>query len=93
MTPPPSRAASGGAAAPRTRPALVAAKGAWNAAIRPSPIPARRRIEKVFGTVKRRCGLARARCMGRPRASLQVRVTFLACNLRRAADLMRQAAA
>ena len=62
---------------------------AWNAAIR----PARRRIKKDFGTVKRHFGLARARCMGRPRASLQERLTFLACNLRRAANLLRRAAA
>ncbi|MCB1372137.1 MAG: transposase [Rhodobacteraceae bacterium] len=62
-----------------------AAKRAWNATIH----LVRCRIEKVFGTAKRSYGLARARCLGRPRVSLQVHLTFIACNLRRAATLAR----
>ena len=69
------------------RPALAAAKRAWNAAIH----PVRCRIEKVFGTVKRSYGLARARYLGRRRVSLQVHLTFMAYNLRRAATLLRAA--
>jgi transposase, IS5 family len=66
-----------------------AAKRAWNAAIH----PVRCRIEKVFGTAKRGYGLRRARYMGRRRVSLQVHLTFLAYNLRRAVTLLRPAAA
>ena len=71
------------------RQAMAAAKRAWNAAIH----PVRCRIEKVFGTAKRSYGLARARYLGRRRVSLQVHFTFLAYNLRRAATLLRSAAA
>jgi transposase, IS5 family len=71
------------------RPALAAAKQAWNAAIH----PVRCRIEKVFGTAKRCYGLARARYLGRRKVSLQVHLTFLAYNLRRAVSLTRLAAA
>ena len=71
------------------RPALAAAKRAWNAAIH----PVRCRIEKVFGTAKHCYGLARARYLGRRRVSLQVHLTFLAYNLRRAVTLDRRAAA
>jgi IS5 family transposase len=48
------------------------------------------RIEKVFGTVKRSYGLARARYLGRRRVSLQIHLAFLAYTLRRAATLLRQ---
>lgn len=58
----------------RSRPAVNAAKRAWNAAIG----RVRGRIEKIFGTAKRSYGLARARYLGRRRVSLQVHLTFLA---------------
>ena len=64
-----------------------AAKKAWNATIS----PVRVLIEKVFGTAKRSYGLARARYLGRRRVSLQVHLTFMAYNLRRAATLLRAA--
>lgn len=73
----------------RSRAALDAAKRAWNAAIH----PVRARIEKVFGTAKRSYGLARARYLGRRRVSLQVHLTFIAYNLRRAVSLARPAPA
>ena len=69
--------------------AMTAAKRAWNATI----YPVRARVEKVFGTVKRSYGLARARYMGRRRVSLQVHLTFLAYNLRRAANMLRLSSA
>ena len=69
----------------RSRPALNAAKRAWNATIR----PVRARIEKIFGTAKRSYGMARARYLGRRRVSLQGHLTFLAYNLKRAAALLR----
>jgi transposase, IS5 family len=68
-----------------SRAAWNAAKQGWNATIH----PVRCRIEKVFGTSKRSYGLDRARYMGRPRVSLQVHLTFIAYNLRRAATLLR----
>ena len=52
----------------RSRPALNAAKAAWNATIR----PVRCRIEKVFGTTKRSYGLRRARYLGLAKVTLQV---------------------
>lgn len=64
-------------------------KRAWNSAIH----PVRARIEKVFGTAKRSYGLARARYLGRRRVSLQVHLTFIAYNLRRAVSLARPAPA
>ena len=67
------------------RPALAAARKAWNAAVR----PVRCRIEKVFGTAKRSYGLAQARYLGLRKTALQVNLTFLAYNLRRAATLLR----
>ncbi|MEE4345325.1 MAG: IS5 family transposase [Paracoccaceae bacterium] len=73
----------------RSGPRLNAAKRAWNASIH----PVRCSIEKVFGTVKRSYGLARARYLGRRRVSLQVHLALLAYNLRRAATLLRQAPA
>ncbi len=69
----------------RSRPALNAAKAAWNATIR----PVRSRIEKVFGTAKRSYGLQRARYLGLARVSLQVHLTAVAYNLRRATALLR----
>lgn len=72
---------------PRSSEAMNAAKRAWNAAIR----PVRSRIEKVFGTAKRSYGLARARYRGRRRVSLQIHLTFMAYNLRRAVALLRLA--
>lgn len=68
-----------------SRDAWNAAKRTWNATIH----PVRCRIEKVFGTTKRSYGLDRARYMGRRRVSLQVHLTFLAYNLRRAVTLSR----
>ena len=69
----------------RSRPALNAAKAAWNATIR----PVRCRIEKVFGTTKRSYGLRRARYLGLAKVTLQVNLTMLAFNLRRATALLR----
>jgi IS5 family transposase len=68
-----------------SRDAWNAAKRTWNATIH----PVRCRIEKVFGTTKRSYGLDRARYMGRRRVSLQVHLTFIAYNLRRAVTLSR----
>ncbi len=50
-----------------------------NAAVR----RVRCRIDKVFGTMKRRYGLRRTRWLGLAKAGLQVRLTALAYNLRR----------
>jgi IS5 family transposase len=69
----------------RSRPELNAAKAAWNATIR----PIRGRIEKIFGTAKRSYGLRRARYLGLARVTLQVHLTMLAFNLRRATTLLR----
>jgi len=69
----------------RSRPALQAARAAWNAAIR----PIRCRVEKIFGTAKRSYGLARARWLGLAKVSLQVHLTTLAFNLKRATALLR----
>jgi IS5 family transposase len=55
--------------------------------------PVRCRIEKVFGTSKRSYGLERARYMGRRRVSLQVHLTLIAHNLRRAVSLTRPSTA
>jgi IS5 family transposase len=65
--------------------AMNAAKKAWNATISPLRV----RIEKVFGTAKRSYGLGQARYWGRPRVSLQVHLTFIAYNLKRAANMLR----
>lgn len=73
----------------RSRPEVNANKRAWNAEIG----KVRCRIEKVFGTAKRSYGLARARYRGLARVALQVHLTFLAYNLRRAANLLRSAPA
>ena len=53
----------------------------------------RRRIEKIFGTWKRSYGLRRMRWRGLAKAALQVRLTAMAYNLRRAMGILRAAAA
>ena len=73
----------------RSRPALNAAKAAWNATVS----PVRRKVEKIFGTAKRSYGLGRARYLGLARVTLQARLTLIAYNLRRATALLRPAAA
>ena len=60
-------------------PEALAALKAHNAAVR----RVRCRIEKVFGTCKRSHGLHRRRRLGLAKAGLQVRLTAMACNLRR----------
>jgi IS5 family transposase len=72
----------------RSRDAWNRRKAQWNAAIR----PIRARIEKVFGTIKRSYGAARARWRGLAKTTLQVRLAFMVYNLRRA-TAMRSAAA
>jgi len=51
------------------------------------------RIEKVFGTCKRSYGLRRMRWLGLAKASLQVRLTAIAYNLRRSWRLLAPACA
>ncbi len=53
----------------------------------------RRRIEKIFGTWKRSYGLRRMRWRGLARTALQVRLTAMAYNLRRALVIVRAVAA
>ena len=53
----------------------------------------RRRIETIFGTWKRSYGLRRMRWRGLAREALQVRLTAIAYNLRRAMVIVRAAAA
>ncbi len=53
----------------------------------------RARIEKVFGTAKRCYGLRRMRWLGLAKASLQVRLTAMAYNLRRSWRLLAGASA
>ena len=48
----------------------------------------RSRIEKIFGTWKRSCGLRRMRWRGIAKAALQVRLTAIADNLRRGLTLL-----
>lgn len=50
------------------------------------------RIETVFGTCKRSCGLRRMRWLGLAKAGLQVRLAAIACTLRRTATLVSAAA-
>jgi transposase, IS5 family len=50
----------------------------------------RRRIEKIFGTWKRSYGLRRMRWLGLAKASLQVRLTAIAYNLRRSVTILQQ---
>jgi IS5 family transposase len=61
-------------------------KASWNVAIR--PIGAR--IEKVFGTIRRSYGAARARWRGLAETALQNRLAFMVYNLR-LATAMRSA--
>lgn len=57
-------------------PAKAAARRAWNRTV----ASLRCRVGKIFGTAKRSYGLARV--------SLQVQLTFIACNLTRAVGLL-----
>jgi IS5 family transposase len=65
-------------------PGALARLEAWNASVR----AVRCRIEKVFGTWKRSYGLRRMRWLGLAKAGLQVRLTAMAYNLRRAMTLV-----
>lgn len=56
----------------------------WNRPIR----HIRARIEKIFGTWKRSYGLRRMRWRGMAKASLQVRLTAIAYNLRRTLNIL-----
>jgi transposase, IS5 family len=66
-------------------PEALARLEAWNAEVR----AVRCRIEKVLGTWKRSYGLRQMRWLGLAKAGLQVRLTAIAYNLRRAMMLMR----
>jgi IS5 family transposase len=66
-------------------PEALARLEAWNAEVR----AVRCRIEKVFGTWKRSYGLRRMRWLGLAKASLQVRLTAIAYNLRRMMVLVK----
>jgi IS5 family transposase len=70
------------------RPEALARRKAHNAAVR----RIRCRIETVFGTCKRSCGLRRMRWLGLAKAGLQVRLAAIACTLRRTATLISTAA-
>jgi IS5 family transposase len=61
----------------------------WNDAIH----RVRCRIEKIFGTWKRSYGLRRMRWKGLAKATLQVRLTAIAYNLKRTATIVRPAGA
>jgi IS5 family transposase len=50
------------------------------------------RIETLFGTCKRSCGLRRMRWIGLAKAGLQVRLAAIACTLRRTVPLIRATA-
>jgi transposase, IS5 family len=52
----------------------------------------RGRIEKIFGTWKRSYGLRRMRWCGLAKAAVQVRLTAIAYNLKRALNLLPQPA-
>ena len=65
-------------------PAAQARLLAHNAGVR----RVRCRIEKVFGTCKRSCGMRRMRWLGLAKAGLQVRLTAMAYNLRRSFGLL-----
>ena len=69
--------------------AALARLEAWNERIG----QVRRRIEKIFGTGKRSYGLWRMRWRGLAKAALQVRLTAMAYNLRRAMAIVRAASA
>ena len=61
---------------------------AWNQPIH----RIRGRIEKIFGTWKRSYGLRRLRWMGLAKASLQIRLTAIAYNMKRALGILAAAA-
>ena len=61
---------------------------AWNQPIH----RIRGRIEKIFGTWKRSYGLRRMRWMGLAKASLQIRLTAIAYNMKRAQCILAAAA-
>ena len=61
---------------------------AWNQPI----YRIRGRIEKIFGTWKRSYGLRRMRWMGLAKASLQIRLTAIAYNMKRAQSILAAAA-
>lgn len=69
--------------------AALARLEAWNEQVG----RVRRRIEKIFGTWKRSYGLRRMRWRGLAKAALQVRLTAMAYNLRRAIAIVRAASA
>jgi transposase, IS5 family len=62
---------------------------AWNHSVQ----RIRCRIEKIFGTWKRSYGLRRMRWTGLAKAALQVRLTAMAYNLKRAAAILMSEAA
>jgi IS5 family transposase len=59
----------------------------WNEAIQ----RVRGRIEKIFGTWKRSYGLRRMRWKGLAKASLQVRFTAIAYNMKRTGNILSAA--
>jgi len=59
----------------------------WNGAIQ----RVRGRIEKIFGTWKRSCGLRRMRWKGLAKAGLQVRFTAIAYNMKRTGNILSAA--
>ncbi len=67
----------------RMEPARAAMRRAWNAGV----AAVRSRVEKIIGTAKRSYGLGRARYVGLRGVSLQVHLSFLAYNLKRAVSL------
>lgn len=69
----------------RSRPAVNDAKKLWNRAV----AGVRCRVEKIFGTTKRSYGMARARYRGLAKVTLQIHLTFIVYNLRRAAGILR----
>lgn len=69
--------------------AALARLHAWNLQVG----RVRRRIEKIFGTWKRSYGLRRMRWQGLAEAGLQVRLTAMAYNLRRAMVILKAQAA
>jgi IS5 family transposase len=53
-----------------------------------TPLTISCRIEKIFGTAKRSYGLHRMRWRRLAKAVLQVRLTAIACNLKRAMTII-----
>ena len=51
----------------------------------------RGRIEKIFGTRKRSCGLRRIRWRGIAKAACQIHLTAIACNLKRTFNIVQPA--